>query len=74
MKKAGIAKDIVLEDGSYVLVDIHEVLASGNKKLDETRGKVISDYQNTLEAEWIASLTIKHPVVIDTEVLYSLIK
>ena len=74
VKKAGIAKDIVLEDGSYVLVDIHEVLASGNKKLDETRGKVISDYQNTLEAEWIVSLTIKYPVVIDNEVLYSLIK
>jgi peptidyl-prolyl cis-trans isomerase SurA len=74
VKKIGIAKDIVLEDGSYILVDIHEVLASGNKKLDETRGKVISDYQNTLEAEWIASLTIKYPVVIDNEVLYSLIK
>ena len=36
--------------------------------------KVISDYQNTLEAEWIASLKVKYSVSINKEVLYTLYK
>ena len=70
----GIAADIKTNDGSYIIVDIHEVLASGLKELNETRGKVISDYQNTLELEWIASLKEKYKVSINNEVLYTLIK
>jgi peptidyl-prolyl cis-trans isomerase SurA len=72
--KVGISGDIKTKDGSYIIVDIHEVLAAGKKELNETRGKVISDYQNTLEAEWIASLQEKYIVSINKEVLYSLIK
>jgi peptidyl-prolyl cis-trans isomerase SurA len=72
--KVGIAKDIVLKDGSYILIDIYEVLASGTKELSETRGKVISDYQTELELNWIASLRAKYAVSINTEVLHSLIR
>ena len=70
----GIAADIKTNDGSYIIVDIHEVLASGLKELNDTRGKVISDYQNALELEWIASLQEKYKVSINNEVLYTLIK
>ena len=72
--KAGLAKDIVLKDKSYILIDIHQVLPSGVKQLNETRGKVISDYQNALEIEWLANLKSKYSVKINTEVLHSLIK
>ena len=72
--RIGIAGDIKTKDGSYIIVDIHEVLAVGVKKLSETRGKVISDYQNTLEAEWITSLQEKYAVTINKEVLYTLLK
>ena len=72
--KAGLAKDIVLKDKSYILIDIHQVLPSGVKELNETRGKVISDYQNALEKEWLANLKSKYSVKINTEVLHSLIK
>jgi len=72
--KVGIAKDILLKDGSYILIDIHELLASGNKELSETRGKVISDYQTELELNWIASLRAKYAVSINTEALHSLIR
>ena len=64
---------IPIED-IFIIVDIRELLAAGKKELNETRGKVISDYQNTLEAEWIASLQEKYIVSINKEVLYSLIK
>ena len=72
--KVGVAKDIVLKDGSYILIDIHKVLASGTKELSETRGKVISDYQTELELNWIALLRAKYAVSINTEVLHSLIR
>ena len=72
--EVGIASDIRTNDGSYIIVDIHEVLSSGIKALNETRGKVISDYQNALELEWITSLQKKYDVSINREVLYTLIK
>jgi peptidyl-prolyl cis-trans isomerase SurA len=72
--KTGISKDIVLENGSYIIIDVNEVLASGTKELSETRGKVISDYQTELELNWIASLRAKYAVSINTEVLHSLIR
>ena len=72
--KTGISKDIVLENGSYIIIDVDEVLASGTKALSETRGKVISDYQIELELNWIASLRAKYAVSINTEVLHSLIR
>ncbi len=72
--KIGISGDIKTKDGSYIIVDIHELLDSGVKELNETRGKVISDYQNALEAEWIVSLKEKYQVSIKKNVLYSLIK
>jgi peptidyl-prolyl cis-trans isomerase SurA len=72
--KIGIAGDIKTKDGSFIIIDVHEVLSAGVKKLNETRGKVISDYQNTLETEWLKVLHQTYSVSIDKEVLYSLIK
>ena len=72
--KLGISKDIKTINGSYIIIDIHEILKTGFKELNETRGKVISDYQNSLEKEWITSLHRKYKVNIYTEVLYKLIK
>lgn len=72
--KKGIASDIKTKDGSYILVDIHEVLPAGEKKLEETRGKVISDYQNSLEKSWIENLRKENTFKVHREVLYSLIK
>ena len=72
--KKGISRDIKTKDGSYIIVDIHELLPAGEKELDDTRGKVISDYQNILEKEWISLLQEKYIVNINQEVLYSLIK
>lgn len=72
--KTGISKDIVSENGSYIIIDVHEFLDSGTMELSESRGKVISDYQTALEDEWVSSLKEKYTVTIHTNVLYSLIK
>ena len=71
--RAGISSDIVLEDGSYVIVDVNKLLPARNKNIDEIRGKVISDYQNHLEKAWLTILKSKYSVVINLETLYSLI-
>ena len=72
--KVGISKDIKTSDGSYIIIDINEVLEPISKTLNENRGKVISDYQNILEKEWVFSLKEKYEVKVNKEVLYKLIK
>ncbi|MDC0249315.1 peptidylprolyl isomerase [Flavobacteriales bacterium] len=72
--EVGVASDIKTKDGSYIIVDVHEVLDSGEKELNDTRGKVISDYQNALEKEWLYSLRSKYTISIDTVILHSLIR
>jgi len=72
--KVGISKDIKTSDGSYIIIDINEVLEPTSKTLNENRGKVISDYQNILEKEWVFSLKEKYEVKLNKEVLYKLIK
>ena len=72
--KVGVANDIVLKDKSYVLIDIHELLPVSAKELNETKGKVISDYQNELERKWVSNLKSKYSVEINMQVLQSLIR
>ena len=72
--KEGISKDIKTVDGSYIIIDIHEILDPTTKTLKENRGKVISDYQKALENEWVSLLKEKYKVTVNKEVLYKLIK
>jgi len=68
--KAGSYKVFENEQGTpLTLVRIHEKMNPAPKTLDECRGMVISDYQNQLEKEWVDSLRMKYPVVIDQTVL-----
>ena len=55
-------------------MEILSVLDKQAKELKDTRGKVISDYQNYLEEHWLSELRLKYPVTIDTKVLHSIIK
>ena len=70
--KEGIYK--IQEGEDVILVEIVDVLAPARKKLDETKGKVISDYQNYLDSNWILELRKKYPVIINRDVLYSILK
>lgn len=72
--KEGISKDIKGKNGSFIIVDITQILAPQLKELEETKGKVISDYQNALEQEWVNNLRNKFPVTVNKEILYSIIK
>lgn len=72
-KKASITEEKNL-DGSVKITYVTELLAPSQKKLGETRGYVISDYQDFLEAEWIKTLSQKYPIKLNEEVFKSLVK
>lgn len=70
----GTSPNIKQSDDSIVIIDIHNVLPKTYKTLEETKGKVISDYQSQLESAWINVLRNKYSVNVNKEVLYSIIK
>ena len=70
----GTSPNIKQSDNSIVIIDIHNVLPKTYKTLEETKGKVISDYQSELESAWINVLRNKYSVNVNKEVLYSIIK
>ena len=69
--KKGVS-EFKLKDGKFHFVKINELLPAGNKELKETRGHVISDYQNYLEKEWVKELNEKYSIEIFYDAIYSL--
>jgi peptidyl-prolyl cis-trans isomerase SurA len=59
-------------DGKVYVVKVDEVLQPGAKMLTEAKGAATSDYQNYLEKMWLEELAQKHPIVVNSAVLYSL--
>ena len=71
--KKGISKSIKNDDGSYTVVFVHDILNARAKNLNETKGKVISDYQKFLDLTWVKILRAKYKVDLNKNLLYSLI-
>lgn len=60
--------DIIKEGEYYFVVKVNKILPAGPKTLDEARGKVINDYQQYLEENWVASLRSEFAVKINQDV------
>ena len=65
--KPGIS-DVVKEGEYYYVVKTNKVLPAGPKTLDESRGRVINDYQQQLESTWVSDLEKEFSVKVDTAV------
>jgi peptidyl-prolyl cis-trans isomerase SurA len=52
-------------EGMYYLVDVERLVPAGIKTFVEARANVISDYQDSLEKEWIAALRKKYTVKVN---------
>ena len=65
---------IPTESDAIIFVEITDVIPSSEKDLSESRGKVISDYQNYLEEQWLLVLREDYVISLNKEVLYSIIK
>ncbi len=61
-------------NGQVNFVDVKEVVAPQPKSLDESKGLVTADYQTYLEKSWIDELRTKYPVVVNEDVLKTIIK
>ncbi|MGJ8593897.1 MAG: peptidylprolyl isomerase [Aquaticitalea sp.] len=66
--KEGISKVYQYNDAYHVLM-IKNVIPSSNKTFDEAKGKVISDYQNNIEENWLQSLNDRYKVKINDKSL-----
>ena len=53
--KAGVT-DVVKEGDYYFVTRVNKVLPAGNKTLEECKGKVVNDYQQYLEENWVSDL------------------
>jgi len=66
--KKGVSKIYQHNDAFHVIM-VNEVMPAGNKTIDEARGKVVSDYQNQIEENWVKDLNERFTVAIDKSVL-----
>ncbi|MFI5204499.1 MAG: peptidylprolyl isomerase [Flavobacteriales bacterium] len=62
----------VNENGQFMVVKINRIMEPSPKSLFEAKGPVTSDYQDSLEQEWLAQLKAKYKVEVNNEVLYSI--
>jgi peptidyl-prolyl cis-trans isomerase SurA len=60
---------IYQEKGNSVFIVATGIIPPEPKALNETRGKVTSDYQDFLEQQWISELRRKYPVKVHEELL-----
>ncbi len=52
-------------NGTYYLVEVGRLMPPGNKRFEEARSGIISEYQDSLEKEWLNRLRQKYPVHIN---------
>jgi len=60
--------DVVKEDNYYYVVQVNEIKEAGPKLLEECKGRVINDYQQYLEENWVANLKQEFNVSINKDV------
>ncbi len=54
---------------AYHLVKVKAAYPKTHKTFDEAKGKVVSDYQNVLEEQWLKELNSRYNIKLNTEVL-----
>jgi peptidyl-prolyl cis-trans isomerase SurA len=65
--EAGVSD--ILKDGEYYfVVKVNKVLPAGAKTLDEAKGRVINDYQQFLEENWVKDLRKEFTVNVNRDV------
>lgn len=72
--KLGVSNIIEEDEKHYTIVNVLEILPIAQKELKDNKGKVISDYQDYLEKEWIKTLRKNYKVTINKKTLKKLKK
>jgi peptidyl-prolyl cis-trans isomerase SurA len=64
----------VKTDSAIRILRVEQILPPAPKPLNEVKGYVVADYQESLEKNWIAELRQKYPVSINEQVFQSIVK
>lgn len=70
---SGLSK-IYEQDAAFTVVWVEKSLPAGIKNYEDVKGRVLSDYQNELEKNWMQSLREKYPVKVNEKILKRLKK
>lgn len=65
--KVGLS-DILHEGNYYFITQVNKMLPKEPKKLEETKGRVINDYQQYLESHWVDDLKKEFAVKVNEDV------
>ncbi|RTY88547.1 peptidylprolyl isomerase [Flavobacterium sp. GT3R68] len=57
--------EIIKEGEYYFVTKVNKILPAGSKTLEESRGKVINDYQQYLEENWVKDLKTEFKVEVN---------
>ena len=71
--KEGVSKIYNYND-AYHVINVLKFFPKSIKTFDETKGKVVSDYQNFIEEDWIETLNKRYKVKVNEKVLAKLKK
>lgn len=65
--KTGVS-DVLKEGNYYYVVKTNKVMPAGPKTLEESKGRVINDYQQQLESTWVSDLEKEFTVKVNQDV------
>ena len=63
------ASDVISEQDTKIFVWINKVVPPSVKKLEDIKGQVTADFQDSIEKEWIKALREKYSVKVNQDVL-----
>ena len=66
--------DVIKEGEYYFVTKVNKTLSAGPKSLDECKGKVINDYQQNLEENWVKELKNEFKVEVNQSVFENIKK
>lgn len=59
--------DVIKDGNYYFVIQVNKKMPKGSKTFEETKGKVINDYQQYLESKWVDELKKEFTISIDKD-------
>ena len=68
-----IVSELEFIDGEFVFVYVNNLIPNYQFQLNEIRGRIISDYQDYLESNWLDYLFRTYDITVDWDLLKTLV-
>jgi peptidyl-prolyl cis-trans isomerase SurA len=74
MREGGVTPNDQNSDKSWSFIKVEKIIPKTTKSLKEARGYAVAEYQEFLEKQWIEELAKKYKLVVNKDVLKSIVK